>query len=117
MRTIILRCLFFLFTVIIPHAGIADNPYEFDWDSRNDMRGAWVLCSSSGFVGGNCPQILEKCWQAPMIYFIKLKKNRYKVATYCVDAAHFSITVDDVNSALTEAKRRVASGIPFSDWE
>ncbi len=114
MKTFLTLFLPFAFMVSLSGASRADNPYEFDWNSRNDMRGAWYLCSPTGFSAGDCPKVLEKCWQAPMIYF-KRRKHKFTVATYCVDAFNFSVTVDNVTDALAEAKRRVAQGIPFGE--
>lgn len=116
MRHLLFFCTFCILLTSLSQPAQSDTLYDFDYNSRNDMRGAWLLCATSGFTGGDCPKVLTKCWQPPMIYFVR-KKRKIKVQTYCAQMPNFSVTVDDVDQALAEARRRAALGVPLDQWE
>lgn len=88
--------------------------YDFDWKDKNDMRGAWFLCAPTGFTLGDCPKVLTKCWLPPLIYF-QPHKSHFHVRTECVKLPNFFVSVDDIDDALAEAKRRISNGLPIND--
>ena len=84
--SISILCVFFSTSINI-FAG--DRPYEFEWDSKNDMRAAWFMCATTGFSQGECPKVHRKCWQPPLIYFVK-HRSHYHVKTECKKPSVFS---------------------------
>jgi len=98
MKHLILVCLAFAAPAVL-----ADSPFEFDYDSKNDMRGASFMCATTGFTEGECPTVLKKCWKPPMIYF-KRHKSHYHVKSYCFSAsAVFSGEESDGHEAIVYA--------------
>ncbi|HCF3230681.1 hypothetical protein SOJ74_28765 [Pseudomonas aeruginosa] len=85
----------------------ASSIYDFKWKDKNDMRGAYMMCATTGFTGGECPKVLTKCWQPPMIY-----KRKKKIRTYCTDSPSFTGTESDAQAAAEEAYRRLGQPIP-----
>ena len=75
--------------------------FDFDWKEKNDMRGAYTMCATTGFTQGDCPKVYQKCWLPPMIY-----RKKHKTKTYCVDAPNFTSSEDDKNRALDEGSKR-----------
>jgi len=78
--------------LLFSSSAFAGSEFDFDWNDKNDMRGAWMMCATTGFVGGDCPKVYVKCWRPPMIY-----RKKHKIKTYCVDAPNFSMTEEDVD--------------------
>lgn len=76
--------------------------YDFDWKNTNDMRGAWMMCATTGFTQGECPKVFTKCWQPPHIY-----KKKKKIKTRCTGSPSFSSTEADGEAAINEAGNRV----------
>ena len=86
---------------------LGDLPYDFDWDSKNDMRGATYMCAPTGFSQGECPKVLNKCWKPPMIYF-KRHKSHYHIKSYCFNASPiFSGSDGDAKNAVSYASKQV----------
>lgn len=83
---------------------VSASEFDFDYDDKNDMRGAFKMCATTGFTQGDCPKVYQKCWMPPMTY----RKN-HKTKTYCVDEPNFTSTEDDKNKALEEANRLAPS--------
>lgn len=77
------------------------SEFDFDYNDKNDMRGAWKMCATTGFTQGDCPKVYQKCWQPPMIY-----RKKRKTKTYCVDEPGFSVSEDDKNRYLDEGSKR-----------
>jgi len=48
-------------------ASVSASEFDFDYDDKNDMRGAYFMCSTTGFTQGDCPKVYQKCWLPPMI--------------------------------------------------
>lgn len=91
----------FLMTFLSSTA-FAAGEYDFDYDNRNDMRGAWFVCGFTAFTEGDCPEVFEKCWQPPMIY---LRCNRHGCSTrsYCTNPPSFTMSNRDVQRANQNA--------------
>ncbi len=83
----------------------AGSEFDFDWNDKNDMRGAWKMCATTGFTEGECPKVYQKCWQPPMIY-----KKKKKIRTYCKDSPSFSVSDSDKERYLQEGQRRANEG-------
>lgn len=81
----------------------SSGEYDFDWDSRNDMRGAWLMCATTGFTYGKCPKVFIKCWKPPMIYITKTGK----IKTHCIKAPKFSVSKSTAKRQINEAWRRL----------
>lgn len=92
-----------VFGLLLSCVSVSANSSEFDfnWNDKNDMRGAYTMCATTGFTQGDCPKVYQKCWQPPMIY-----RKKHKVKTYCVDAPNFTSNEDDKNRALDEGSKR-----------
>lgn len=82
-------------------SGAFASEFDFDYGDKNDMRGAWKMCATTGFTEGDCPKVYQKCWQPPMIY-----RKKHKTKTYCVDDPIFSTSEDDKNRYLEEGSKR-----------
>lgn len=74
-------------------ASVSASEFDFDYNDKNDMRGAYFMCSTTGFTQGDCPKVYQKCWLPPMIY-----RKKHKTKTYCVDAPNFSVSDSDSDS-------------------
>jgi len=79
----------------------AADEFDFDWNNKNDMRGAWLMCATTGFTQGECPKVFERCWQPPMIY-----RKRHKIRTYCTGTPQLSMNEADSERVRQEAFRR-----------
>ncbi|CAM5364114.1 hypothetical protein [Pseudomonas aeruginosa] len=79
--------------------------FDFDWNDKNDMRGAWKMCATTGFTEGDCPKVYQKCWEPPMIY-----KKKKKIRTYCKDSPSFGVSDSDKDRYLQEGQRRANEG-------
>ena len=90
-----------LIGMLFSGVAVAGGEFDFDYDDKNDMRGAYQACATTGFTQGDCPKVKVKCWQPPMIY-----RKKRKIKTYCVDAPNFSVSDSDKNRYLDEAERR-----------
>lgn len=75
--------------------------FDFDWNDKNDMRGAWFMCNTTGFRGDGCPEVYKKCWLPPMTY-----RKSHKTKTFCTDPPDFTSNDDDKNRALDEGSKR-----------
>ncbi|MCF3195891.1 MULTISPECIES: hypothetical protein [Pseudomonas] len=82
-------------------ASVSASEFDFDYDDKNDMRGAYFMCSTTGFTQGDCPKVYQKCWLPPMIY-----RKKHKTKTYCVDAPNFSVSDSDKDRYLDEGAKR-----------
>lgn len=80
---------------------VAGSEFDFDYDDKNDMRGAWQACATTGFTHGDCPKVYQKCWQPPMIY-----RKKHKTKTYCVDRPNFGVSDSDKDRYLDEGAKR-----------
>lgn len=89
------------FVLVLPVIAFAGSEFDFDWDDKNDMRGAWMMCATTGFTGDGCSKVYQKCWQPPMIY-----RKKHKTKTFCEDPPDFSVSESDKNRYLDEANRR-----------
>ncbi len=83
--------------LLFSSSAFAGSEFDFDWNDKNDMRGAWMMCSTTGFTEGDCPKVYTKCWKPPMIY-----RKKKKIKTYCVDAPNFSVSDSDVERYIEE---------------
>jgi hypothetical protein len=90
-----------MLAVVFSGSVMAGSEFDFDWNDKNDMRGAWEMCETTGFTGGECPKVYQKCWQPPMIY-----RKKHKTKTYCKDDSKFSVGESDKNRYLEEGQRR-----------
>lgn len=81
--------------------------YDFDYGDKNKMRGAWKMCATKGFNGGDCPKVYQKCHVPPMIYH-----HHGHTKSYCTDEPSFGSSEEDNTKAHDEATRRVQQGIP-----
>ena len=90
---------FALTTSISIHANA--NEYSFDWDDKNDMRGAWMMCATKGFSGSECRKVFRKCWRPPLIY-----KRKRKIKTHCTKPPSFSTSESDVTRASQYAEQQ-----------
>lgn len=86
---------------VVFSGAVMGSEFDFDWNDKNDMRGAWEMCETTGFTGGECPKVYQKCWQPPMIY-----RKKHKTRTYCKDDSKFSVGEEDKNRYLEEGQRR-----------
>lgn len=82
-------------------ASVSASEFDFDYNDKNDMRGAYFMCSTTGFTQGDCPKVYQKCWLPPMIY-----RKKHKTKTYCVDAPNFSVSVSVSDSDSDSDKDR-----------
>lgn len=82
-------------------ASVSASEFDFDYNNKNDMRGAYFMCSTTGFTQGDCPKVYQKCWLPPMIY-----RKKRKTKTYCVDAPSFSVSDSDRDRYLDEGAKR-----------
>ncbi|MGP5108091.1 MULTISPECIES: hypothetical protein [Pseudomonas] len=82
-------------------ASVSASEFDFDYNDKNDMRGAYFMCSTTGFTQGDCPKVYQKCWLPPMIY-----RKKHKTKTYCVDAPNFSVSDSDKDRYLDEGAKR-----------
>lgn len=82
-------------------ASVSASEFDFDYNDKNDMRGAYFMCSTTGFTQGDCPKVYQKCWLPPMIY-----RKKHKTKTYCVDAPNFSVSDSDKDRYLNEGAKR-----------
>ena len=82
-------------------ASVSASEFDFDYNDKNDMRGAYFMCSTTGFTQGDCPKVYQKCWLPPMIY-----RKKHRTKTYCVDAPNFSVSVSDSDSDSDSDKDR-----------
>ena len=82
-------------------ASVSASEFDFDYDDKNDMRGAYFMCSTTGFTQGDCPKVYQKGWLPPMIY-----RKKHKTKTYCVDAPNFSVSDSDKDRYLDEGAKR-----------
>mgnify|MGYP003617744541 FL=1 len=82
-------------------ASVSASEFDFDYNDKNDMRGAYFMCSTTGFTQGDCPKVYQKCWLPPMIY-----RKKHKTKTYCVDAPNFSVSDSDKDLYLDEGAKR-----------
>ena len=80
---------------------ISASEFDFDYDDKNDMRGAYTMCATTGFTQGDCPKVYQKCWQPPMTY-----RKKRKTRTYCVDSPNFSVSDSDKDRYLDEGAKR-----------
>ncbi len=80
---------------------VAGSEFDFDYDDKNDMRGAWQACATTGFTQGDCPKVYQKCWQPPMIY-----RKKHTTKTYCVDRPNFGVSDSDKDRYLDEGAKR-----------
>ncbi len=85
---------------------IQASEYDFDWKGRNDMRGAWMMCATTGFTLGECPSVLAKCWLPPMIY-LKCRRGKCKTKTHCVKLPNFGVSQDEIGKSLEYARQQV----------
>ena len=90
-----------LIGLLFSGVAVAGSEFDFDYNDKNDMRGAYQMCATTGFTQGDCPKVQMKCWQPPMIY-----RKRGKTKTYCVDAPKFGVSESDKNRYLDEGARR-----------
>ena len=90
-----------ILAVVFSGVAVAGSEFDFDWNDKNDMRGAWEMCETTGFTGGECPKVYQKCWQPPMIY-----RKHHKTRTHCKKDSRFSVGEEDVNRYLEEGNRR-----------
>ncbi len=90
-----------LIGMLFSGVAVAGSEYDFDYDDKNDMRGAYQACATTGFTQGDCPKVKVKCWQPPMIY-----RKKHKTKTYCVDAPNFTSNESDKDRALDEGSKR-----------
>lgn len=90
-----------LLGLFVTGSAFAGSEFDFDYNDKNDMRGAYSMCATTGFTQGDCPKVYQKCWQPPMIY-----RKKHKTKTYCVDAPKFSVSDSDKNRYLDEGARR-----------
>lgn len=86
--------------LLFSSSAFAGGEFDFDWKDKNDMRGAWMMCSTTGFTEGDCPKVYTKCWQPPMIY-----RKKKKIKTYCTGAPNFSVSDSDVERYIEEGGR------------
>lgn len=93
--------LFLLFGATSAHAG--DKPYDFDLDSKNDMRGAWFMCSLKGFPGKECRDVFIKCNKPPLIE-VKCGKKGCKNVTTCTKPPNFRTSQEDTDQATEYAR-------------
>ncbi|AZG89404.1 hypothetical protein N032_28040 (plasmid) [Pseudomonas syringae pv. pisi str. PP1] len=77
------------------------SEFDFKWNDKNDMRGAYMMCSTTGFTQGDCPEVYQKCWQPPMVY-----RKKHKLKTYCTGTPNFTSTDSDRDRALDEGSKR-----------
>lgn len=84
-----------LFLLLPAQAPAGD--FNFNWDSANDMRGAWTFCAPTGFTQGECPKVWRKCHQFPLW---KCNKKGKKCKTVCTGVPSFSTSQADVVDAL-----------------
>lgn len=91
----------FLIGMLFSGVAVAGSEFDFDWDDKNDMRGAWQACATKGFIGGDCPKVKVKCGQPPMIYH-----RRGKTKSYCVDSPKFGVSDSDKDRYLDEGSKR-----------
>lgn len=82
-------------------ASVSASEFDFDYNDKNDMRGAYFMCLTTGFTQGDCPKVYQKCWLPPMIY-----RKKHKTKTYCVDAPNFSVSDSDKDRYLDEGAKR-----------
>lgn len=101
--------LIFVFIVAFIPVALAGSPYDFDDRDRNHMRGAFMMCATTGFISGDCPSVLKKCWQPPMIYWVK-HRHHYHIKSFCVDAPDFFISSTDQEQILADAMRIANEG-------
>ena len=80
---------------------VSASEFDFDYNDKNDMRGAYSMCATTGFTQGDCPKVYQKCWQPPMIY-----RKKHKTKTYCVDPPNFSVSDSDKDRYLDEGAKR-----------
>lgn len=90
-----------LIGMLFSGVAVAGSEFDFDYDDKNDMRGAWQACATTGFTQGDCPKVYQKCWQPPMIY-----RNKHKAKTYCVDRPNFNVSDSDKDRYLDEGAKR-----------
>lgn len=93
-----LRIMPALFIAVSISTSAVASDYNFDWGSKNDMQGAWLMCSSTGFSQGDCPKVLRKCWQPPLI-----KCRRGKCKTLCTSTPSFNTSSSDIQKDLAAA--------------
>lgn len=91
----------FLLALLLSSSVMAGSEYDFDYDDKNDMRAAYTMCATTGFIGGDCPKVQVKCWQPPMTY-----RKSGNTHTYCVDKPNFSVSGDEQQRNLDEASKR-----------
>lgn len=96
MRTILISC-----ALLFISASVSAGEFDFDYNDKNDMRGAYFMCSTTGFTQGDCPKVYQKCWLPPMTY-----RKKHKTKTYCVDAPNFSVSDSDRDRYLDEGAKR-----------
>lgn len=96
-----MKALFVIVGLALSAHALAGTELDFDWDDKNDMRGAWSMCVTTGFTGGDCPKVYTQCWKPPMIY-----RKKHKIKTYCVDTPSFSVSDSDKDRYLEEANKR-----------
>jgi len=85
----------------------AAGDYDFDYGDKNKMRGAWFMCSTTGFREGDCPEVFKKCWLPPMTY----RKN-HKTKTHCEEPPDFTSSQEDADKAHADAIERIQQGTP-----
>lgn len=81
------------------------SEYEFDWRGRNDMRGAWFVCTPFAYIPGDCPDVLRRCWLPPMI-FISCSGFKCRIKSHCLGLPSFFVSPSDVDRALRNARDR-----------
>ena len=84
----------------------AKDPYSFSYKNKNDMRGAWLMCATTGFTEGDCPKVFERCWVPPMIY-LKRSGLKVRVKSHCTKLPNFVWNDSDTDQALKAGYQRV----------
>ncbi len=95
--------------VLLSPAMSYSGDYDFNYDSKNDMRGAFMMCATTGFTQGDCSKVLTKCWQPPMIWFQR-HRSHYHVKTHCVEMPNFFVSSAEKDQILVDARRIAAEG-------
>lgn len=82
----------------VAHAG----KYDFDYKRLNDMRKAFMMCKTSQYQDGECPDVWEKCHQHPLIDWDGDSK--------CQKAPKFTNKNDDAQEALRDGNDMAGDG-------
>ena len=94
----LLKSLIFI-SFLLPMRVLAAGDFNFDWDDKNDMRGAWLMCATTAFIGGDCPKVLIKCWQPPLLY-IDCDGGGCSTKTECMKPPVFNWAPTDLNDVI-----------------